>query len=58
MYQWSTPIDIHLSKLLWVLCPEHAGVKVNDRADGLASKGTLTVGLLLGRSEVLRSLGY
>ena len=34
----------------------HAGVKGNDRADRLAGKATITNGLLLGRSEVLRSL--
>ena len=50
-------IDIHLRKLLWVYCPGHAGVKGNDRADRLA-KATLTSGLLLGRSEVLRSLRH
>ena len=36
----------------------HAGVKRNDRADKLAGKATLTGGLLLGRSEVLRSLRH
>ena len=49
-------VDIHLPKLLWVYCPGHAGMKGNDRADRLAGKATLTSGLLLGRSEVLRSL--
>ena len=38
--------------------PGHAGVKGNDRADTLAGKATLTSGLLLGRSEVLRSLRH
>ena len=47
---------IHLRKLLWVYCPGHAGVKGNDRADRMADKATITNGLLLGRSEVLRSL--
>ena len=51
-------VDIHLPKLLWVYCPGHAGVKGNDRADRLAGKATLTSGLLLGTSEVLRSLRY
>ena len=46
--------DIHLQKLLWVYCHGHAGVKGNDRADRLAGKATLTSGLLLGRSEVLK----
>ena len=48
-------VDIHLQKLLWVYCPGHAGVKGNDRADRLAGKATITSGLLLGSSEVLRS---
>ena len=51
-------VDIHLRKLLWVYCPGHAGVKGNDRADRLAGKATLTSGLLLGRSEMLRSLRH
>ena len=51
-------VDIHLRKLLCVYCPGHAGVKGNDLADGLAGKATLTRGLLLGRSEVLRSLRH
>ena len=51
-------VDTHLRKLLWVYCPGHAGVKGNNRADRLAAKVTLTSGLLLGRSEVLRSLRH
>jgi len=51
-------VDIHLRKLLWVYCPEYAGVKGNDRAKRLAGKASLTSGLLLGRSEVLRSLRH
>ena len=51
-------VDIHLRSLLWVYCPGHAGVNGNDRADRLAGKGTLTSGLLLGRSKVLRSLRH
>ena len=47
---------IHLRKLLWVYYPGHSGVKGNDRTDRLAGKATLISGLLLGRSEVLRSL--
>ena len=50
--------SIHLQKLMWVYCPGHAGVKGNDRADKLAVKATLTSGVLLGRSEVLRSLRH
>ena len=33
-------------------------MKGNDRADRLAGKATLTSGLLLGRSEILRSLRH
>ena len=44
--------------LLWLYCPGHAGAKGNDRTDRLAGKATLTSGLLLGRSEVLRSLRH
>ena len=51
-------VDIHHRKLLWVYCPGYAGVKGNDRTDRLAGKATLTSGLLLGRSEVLRSLRH
>ena len=47
--------DIHLRKILWVICPGHAGVKRgNDRADRLAGKSNHY--LRFGRSEVLRSL--
>ena len=42
---------------LWV-CPGYAGVRGNDRADRLEGKATLTSCLLLGRSEVLRSLRH
>ena len=51
-------VGIHLRKLLWVYSPGHAGVKGNDRADRLAGKATITSGLLLGRSEMLRSLRH
>ena len=43
---------------VWVYCPGHPGVKGNHRADRLAGKATLTSGLLLGRSVVLRSLRH
>ena len=58
--EWNVSIvDTHLRKLMWVNCrPGLAGVKENDRADGLACKATLTSGLLLGGSEVLRSLRH
>ena len=49
-------VDIHLQKLLWVYCSGHVGMQRNDRAHRLAGKATLTSGLLLGRSDVLRSL--
>ena len=39
-------------------CHGHAGVKGNDLADRLAGKAAITSGLLLGRSEVLRSLRH
>ena len=51
-------VDIHLGKLLWVYCPGRAGVKGNDRAERLAGKASIKSGLLLGRSEVLRSLRH
>ena len=40
----------------WMYCPGHTEVNGNDRAERLACKATLTSGLRLGRSEVLRSL--
>ena len=59
MSRWSTStFEISRSTLLWVYCPEHAGVKGNDRADRLAGKATPTSGLLHERSEVLRSLRH
>ena len=51
-------VDTHLLKLLRVYCPGHAEVNGNDRADRLAGKATLTSGLRLGRSEVLRCLRH
>ena len=51
-------VDTHLRKLLWVYCPGHAEVKRNGRADRLSGKATLPSGLLLGSSEVLRSLRH
>ena len=51
-------VDIHLRKLLLVCCIVHAGVKGNGRADRLSGKATLTSGLRLRRSEVLRSLRH
>ena len=56
---WNVAVaDINLRNVLWVYCPGHAGVKGNHREDRLAGKATLTSGLLLGRSEVLRSLKH
>ena len=51
-------VDSHLRKLLRVYCPGHAGVEGNDGADTLADKATFTNGLLLERSEVLRSFRH
>ena len=51
-------VNIYLRKLLWVYSSGHTGVKGNDRAERLASKATLTIGLLLRRYEVLRSLRH
>ena len=51
-------VDIHLRKLLWVYCPGHGGVTENGRADRLAGKAAVTSGLLLVRSEVLRTLRH
>ena len=48
----------NFQNLLWVYRPGHAGMEGNDRADRLAGKATLTSGLLLGRSEVLRSVRH
>ena len=47
--------DWHVSMFV-MYWPGHAGVKENDRADRLAGKETITGGLLLGRTEVLRNL--
>ena len=56
---WNVSIaDIHLRKLLWVYCPGHAGVKGNDRAERLAGRTTITSGLRLETSVVLRSLRH
>ena len=48
----------HLRKFQWVYCLGHAGVKGNDRADRPAVKATISSGLRLGRSEVLRNLRH
>ena len=50
--------DIHLRKFLWFDCPGHAGIKGYDWADRRADNATLTSGLLLRRSAVLRSLRH
>ena len=47
---------IQLRKLLWVYRPGLAGIKGNDRANRLVGKVTVTNGLHLRRSEVLRNL--
>ena len=51
-------VTIHLQKLLRVYCPGHVRVKGNDCADRLAGKTTITNGLHLSRSEVLRNLRH
>ena len=51
-------VNIFLGKLRWVHCPGHAGVKGNDWADRLVGKATITSGLHLEWSEVLRSLRH
>ena len=51
-------VDIHLQKLLRVYRLAHAGMNGNDGADRLLGKATITSGLLLRRSEVLRSLRH
>ena len=51
-------VNTHLQKLLWLYSPGHAGVKGNDREDRQAGTATLTCGLLLRKSEVLRSLRH
>ena len=56
MCQWST--STFQNSCGCTYCPGHAGVKGNDRADRLSGKATITSGLLLGRSEVLRSLKH
>ena len=48
--------NLDIQKILWVYCPGHAGVKGNDRADRLAGTATITTGLRLGKSEVLRAV--
>ena len=55
MCQWSTS---NIENSCACTCPGHAGVKGNYRADRLAGKATIISGLLLGRSEVLRSLRH
>ena len=48
--------DIHPLNFLWIYCPWYTGVKGNNRADRLEGKATITNGVRLGRSDVLRSL--
>ena len=52
-------VNIHLRNSCgFMYCPGHAGMNGHDRADRLAGKATFTRRLLLGRSEVLRSLRH
>ena len=54
---WLTAMQcLRLQRLLWIYCPGHAGVGVNERADRLASTTDITSGLQLGRAGVLRGL--
>ena len=54
---WRTTMNsLRLQRLLWIYCPGHAGVSVNEQADRLASTADITSGLQLGTAEVLRSL--
>ena len=54
---WNASMEnIHLQNLLWLYCPGQTGVKGNDQTARVAGKATITSGLRLGRSEVLRSL--
>ena len=54
---WHTAMhSLWLQRLLWIYCPEHAGVSGNEQADRLASTADITSGLQLGRAEVLRGL--
>ena len=48
----------HPLNLLWMYCPWYTGVKGNKRADRLEGKATITNGVRLGRSDVLRSLRH
>ena len=54
MYQWST--STFGNSCGCTHRPGHAGVKGNDQTGSPAGKVTLTSGLLLGKSKVLRSL--
>ena len=49
-------LHIHLQILMWLYCSGHAVIKGNDRTATLACKAAIKRRLLLGRSEVLRSL--
>ena len=53
--EYMSVVSLFLSKLLWMYCPGHAGVKGNDWADRLAGKASIISGLHLRRSEVLKS---
>ena len=54
---WHTAMhSLRLQRLLWIYCPGYAGVRVNERADRLASTAGITSGLQLSRAEALRGL--
>ena len=50
--------NIHLRKLLRMYCLGQAGIEGNVWVDRLTGKATITSGLCLGKSEVLRSLRH
>lgn len=55
-HEIKTVFVIHYQRL-WIYCPGHAGVRGNDWADRLADIATITSGLCLEKSELLRSAG-
>ena len=57
-HDWHTALySLRLQRLLWIYCPGHAGVSVNERANRLASTADITSGLQLSMAKMLRGLG-
>ena len=53
---WHTAMhSLPLQRLLWIYCPEYAGVSGNERADRLASTADMISGLQLGKADRLAS---